>query len=91
MADVLGQAVPLSPSSILPLNGIPKGPLSLWQGVQGDSVPLQSRAPTFPYRRVGSRRSRSQSPRRETERVVRMMVKAGASRIQGARVRYSRP
>ena len=42
-------------------------------------------------RKVGSRRSRSQSPINETERVVSTMIEAGASRIQGARVRYSRP
>jgi hypothetical protein len=41
MAGVSGQEGVRCPSSILPLNGIPKGPLSLWQGVQGDSVPLQ--------------------------------------------------
>lgn len=44
-----------------------------------------------PYCRVGSSRSRSQSPITETASVVTTMVVAGASMIQGARVRYSRP
>lgn len=50
------------------------------------------RAPgLLPHRSVGSSRSRSQSPRMETARVVTTMAVAGASMIQGARVMYSRP
>jgi len=43
------------------------------------------------YCSVGSSRSRSQSPITDTASVVTTMVAAGASMIQGARVRYSRP
>lgn len=42
-------------------------------------------------RSVGSSLSRSQSPTRLTASVVSTIVMAGASMIQGARVRYSRP
>ncbi|MDH6263646.1 hypothetical protein M2427_007602 [Bradyrhizobium sp. BR13661] len=44
-----------------------------------------------PYCNVGSSRSRSQSPITETASVVTTIVVAGASMIQGARVKYSRP
>ena len=50
-----------------------------------------SPAPGAGYCKVGSSRSRSQSPITETASVVTTMVVAGASMIQGARVRYSRP
>jgi hypothetical protein len=43
------------------------------------------------YRKVGSRRSRSQSPMMLIDRVVRMITALGNSRIHEARVRYSRP
>ncbi len=43
------------------------------------------------YCSVGSSRSRSQSPITDTASVVITIVVAGASMIQGARVRYSRP
>ena len=49
------------------------------------------KTPRRDHRRVGSRRSRSQSPMMLIDSVVRMMTALGNSRIHEARVRYSRP